>query len=59
MNKIEIFQKSLESFTGARYVVTKDCCTWAIQLCFRLLQITSCTDNRYKPYVDMGEIEIQ
>jgi len=29
----------LSEFTGAPYVVTTDCCTHAIELCFRLLEI--------------------
>ena len=36
------FEHKLETFTGAPYVVTTDCCTHAIELCFRLLQIKTC-----------------
>lgn len=36
------FEQQLANFTGAPYVVTTDCCTHAIELCFRLLQIKTC-----------------
>ena len=36
------FEHKLETFTGAPYVVTTDCCTHAIELCFRLLKIKTC-----------------
>ena len=36
------FEQALATFTGAPYVVTTDCCTHAIELCFRLLQIKTC-----------------
>ena len=36
------FEQELATFTGAPYVVTTDCCTHAIELCFRLLQIKTC-----------------
>jgi len=36
------FEQELAAFTGAPYVVTTDCCTHAIELCFRLLQIKTC-----------------
>jgi len=36
------FEQELSTFTGAPYVVTTDCCTHAIELCFRLLQIKTC-----------------
>jgi len=36
------FEQQLATFTGAPYVVTTDCCTHAIELCFRLLQIKTC-----------------
>ena len=39
---VETFEKKLAEFTGAPYVVTTDCCTHAIELCFRLLQIKTC-----------------
>lgn len=39
---VETFEKKLAEFTGAPYVVTTDCCTHAIELCFRLLDIKTC-----------------
>ncbi len=36
---VDKFEKDLAEFTGAPYVVTTDCCTHAIELCFRLLAI--------------------
>ena len=39
---VEIFENKLTDFTGAPYVVTTDCCTHAIELCFRLLDIRTC-----------------
>ncbi len=36
------FEHKLATFTGAPYVVPTDCCTHAIELCFRLLQIKTC-----------------
>jgi dTDP-4-amino-4,6-dideoxygalactose transaminase len=36
---VERFENKLSEFTGAPYVVTTDCCTHAIELCFRLLEI--------------------
>jgi dTDP-4-amino-4,6-dideoxygalactose transaminase len=36
------FEHKLATFTGAPYVVTTDCCTHAIELCFRLLKIKTC-----------------
>ena len=40
---IALFEKTLAEFTGAPYVVATDCCTHAIELCFRLLDIKSCS----------------
>ncbi len=37
------FEQSLAEFTGAPYVVATDCCTHAIELCFRLLDIKACS----------------
>jgi len=37
------FEQALAEFTGAPYVVATDCCTHAIELCFRLLDIKSCS----------------
>ena len=44
---VETFESKLAEFTGAPYVVTTDCCTHAIELCFRLLQIKSCRFSTY------------
>lgn len=41
------FEKSLADFTGAPYVVSTDCCTHAIELCFRLLNIK---ETRFTAY---------
>ena len=42
-NIITLFEKTLAEFTGAPYVVATDCCTHAIELCFRLLNIKECS----------------
>ena len=39
---VETFENKLSDFTGAPYVVSTDCCTHAIELCFRLLEIKTC-----------------
>jgi len=39
---VENFESKLAKFTGAPYVVSTDCCTHAIELCFRLLEIKTC-----------------
>jgi hypothetical protein len=39
MGPVEQFESNLSLFTGAPYVVATDCCTHAIELCFRLLEI--------------------
>ncbi len=39
---VETFENKLGELTGAPYVVTTDCCTHAIELCFRLLEIKTC-----------------
>jgi len=39
MGPVEQFESNLSFFTGAPYVVATDCCTHAIELCFRLLEI--------------------
>ena len=44
---VETFEKKLADFTGAPYVVTTDCCTHAIELCFRLLEIKTCKFSAY------------
>ena len=47
MEAVETFEKRLSDFTGAPYVVSTDCCTHAIELCFRFLQIESCSFSAY------------
>ena len=42
-NTVTSFEKALAEFTGAPYVVATDCCTHAIELCFRLLDIKACS----------------
>lgn len=42
-NTITKFEQALAKFTGAPYVVATDCCTHAIELCFRLLNIKECS----------------
>ncbi len=44
---VETFENRLADFTGAPYVISTDCCTHAIELCFRLLQIKSCSFSAY------------
>ena len=44
---VETFENKLADFTGAPYVVTTDCCTHAIELCFRLLEIKTCKFSAY------------
>lgn len=41
------FENALGDFTGAPYVVSTDCCTHAIELCFRLLNIK---ETRFSAY---------
>ena len=36
LNSIYKFEQELAEFTGAPYAVMTDCCTHAIELCFRL-----------------------
>ena len=40
---VEQFENNLSLFTGAPYVVATDCCTHAIELCFRLLGVRRCS----------------
>lgn len=47
MRSVETFEKDLAEFTGAPYAVATDCCTHAIELCFRLLNIKSCSFSAY------------
>ena len=44
---VETFEKKLGEFTGAPFVVSTDCCTHAIELCFRLLDIK---ETRFSAY---------
>ena len=37
------FERALAEFTGAPYAVATDCCTHAIELCFRLLNVKECS----------------
>jgi dTDP-4-amino-4,6-dideoxygalactose transaminase len=41
------FEQVLAEFTGAPYAVATDCCTHAIELCFRLLNIKECSLPAY------------
>jgi len=41
-NKIFEFEKALAEFTGAPYAISTDCCTHAIELCFRYKKIKEC-----------------
>ena len=45
--KISEFEKALGLFTGAPYVVMTDCCTHALELCFRYDKIRSCVFTPY------------
>ena len=47
MGSVETFEQSLAEFTGAPYAVATDCCTHAIELGFRLLNIKSCSFSAY------------
>ena len=47
MGSVETFEKQLAEFTGASYAVSVDCCTHAIELCFRLLEIKTCSFSAY------------
>ena len=44
---VELFESKLAEFTGAPYVVSTDCCTHAIELCFRLLEIKTCSFSAF------------
>ena len=46
-DSVSNFENKLAEFTGAPYVVTTDCCTHAIELCFRLLDIKICDFSAY------------
>lgn len=42
-NTVELFEKRIAEFYGAKYAVGVDCCTHAIELCLRLLNPTAVT----------------
>lgn len=42
-DKIFEFERELAAFTGAPYAIMTDCCTHAIELCFRHDKIRSCS----------------
>lgn len=48
-NTIELFEKRIAEFYGAKYAIAVDCCTHAIELCLRLLNPTAvtCTSKTY------------
>lgn len=46
-DKIKQFEQTLGEFTGAPYVVMTDCCTHALELCFRYDKIEY---TRFTPY---------
>ena len=37
------FEQMLSDYTGAPYVVVTDCCTHAIELCFRIKNVNNVT----------------
>ena len=46
-NKIFEFEQALAKFTGAPYAIMTDCCTHALELCFRYYKVKEC---RFTPY---------
>ena len=46
-NKILEFEQALAKYTGAPYAVMTDCCTHALELCFRLEGIYYCSFTPY------------
>ena len=46
-DKIFEFEKALAEFTGAPYAIMTDCCTHAIELCFRYLNVKECMFTPY------------
>ena len=46
-DKIAEFEQALGMLTGAPYVVMTDCCTHALELCFRYDKIRSCVFTPY------------
>ena len=45
--KIKKFEEELAQFTGAKYAISTDCCTHAIELCMIVDQVQSCTFTAY------------
>jgi len=45
--KISEFEKALGLFTGAPYAIMTDCCTHALELCFRYDKVKSCVFTPY------------
>lgn len=45
--KINQFEQALAEFTGAKYAVMTDCCTHAIELCFRYDNVRACAYPAY------------
>ena len=50
-NKILKFETALAEFTGAPYAIMTDCCTHALELCFRYDQVEFCA---FTPYTYLG-----
>lgn len=46
-DKIFQFEKSLAEFTGAPYAIMTDCCTHALELCFRYDKVKTCVFTPY------------
>lgn len=46
-DKILQFEKALAEFTGAPYAIMTDCCTHAIELCFRYDRVKTCVFTPY------------
>lgn len=46
-DKIFEFERKLASFTGAPFAIMTDCCTHAIELCFRHDQVRTCNFTPY------------
>jgi dTDP-4-amino-4,6-dideoxygalactose transaminase len=46
-DKIFEFERKLAEFTGAKYAVMTDCCTHAIELCFRYDNVHACAFPAY------------
>ena len=46
-NKILKFEQALADFTGAPYAIMTDCCTHALELCFRYDKVEFCAFTPY------------